>query len=279
MDASAIDTVTVVPRDARALTPGARSVFFAFGLVAGRTLLVQEVKRIPVDADKDVASVRSILAAADSAIADSTIVAGGRAADAVVLVQVDSIAPLYLPDSLAGLVSEHAPNWELAVGHVQAALRPRDSALVDRPIATIFAEGQVSFTEDAPQLHVGEARILWLRRTSRLPASLRPGIDTTGRYYVIEADNARPAGDASRVARLLGTKYTPPVSDSRPLVASDPKTHTDSRSMPGERETPPRVGCTLPKPMDCKVTRPTHVKHPPVKKHAPVKKYPPEKRP
>jgi hypothetical protein len=197
------DTVTIISRDSAGLAPGSHAVFFSYGLVAGTTLVVQEVLRIGVASDSDVVKLRPRITRADSVLIDRAIVANGTIADAVVLVRVDSVVPVSVPDSLARRGSEHTPRWKQALATVTRSFRPGDSTLVNHMVRTLFAAGGTSLTEDAPQLQVGDSRILWLHRLSRLDGSLRAGIDTIGRYFVIEADHARPASDSSRVARLL----------------------------------------------------------------------------
>ena len=203
------DTVTIVAQDSSGLSVGGHAVFFTYGLVAGTKLVVQEVKRILVGSDSAVTAVQARIGVADSTITDRRVVANAQRADAVVLVTVDSLLPVKPADSLARLASEHTPRWKLSVGHVTKAFRVVDTLLVKRPVATLFAAGGTTLTENAPQLLLGEPRILWLHRLSRLPATLRAGIDTSGRYFVIEQDDMRPAADSMRVIRALRSAGIP----------------------------------------------------------------------
>jgi hypothetical protein len=221
------DTVTVVSRDSTAPAVGSRAVFFTHGLTAGRTLVVQEVKRLRLATDGDVSAIRLLVAAAEASIADTAILRESKAADAVVLARIDSITPIALPDSITRRARDHMPEWNLATGRVLVGLRRGDSVFRNRRIAVLFTDGDDSFTEFTPRLEVGKRHVLWLRRLWRLPRSLRLGIDTTDRYYVLDSDDAQTDTAAMRIARLLGATFLraigseaaqipPPVDVKRP---------------------------------------------------------------
>jgi hypothetical protein len=227
------DTVTVVPRDTKRFARDGHAVFFGYTSVAGSKLVVQEVKRIAVASQEDVERVQASMAAADSTLADSAVLANSTAADAVVLARIQSVAEVDVPDSLAALGSEHAPEWKLAIGEVRTTFRKPDSALVHQRLAVLFASGESSLTEAPPQPRIGETQILWLRRMSRLPESLRLGIDTTNRFFVLQAEDWRPSEDSGRIARILVKKYGPPIGGA---VACKPVKRR-SRKAPTASET------------------------------------------
>jgi hypothetical protein len=59
-----------------------------------------------------------------------------------------------------------------------------------------------------------------------LPRSLRLGIDTTDRYYVLESDDAQTDAAAMKIARLLGAKFLRAIGSEAAQVPprGDPKT-------------------------------------------------------
>jgi len=193
----------MLPRDSTAYPAiDHRAVFFTYGLISGKILGVQEVKRITITSGSALASVKAQLIKTDSALVDSTIVAGARDADAVVLVRVDSVVPPNVPDSIAALGSEHTPDWAIATAHVLKLYRSQ-TGTISPDVVALFPKGGTSLTENAPELQVGQRRILWLHQLSRLPAALRAGIPTAGRYFILEARDARAASDSGRVGLLL----------------------------------------------------------------------------
>ena len=196
------DTVVVVLADTTGIRPGANAAFFTYGLSAGSRLVVQEVRHQPAPPGSG-EPIRNQIAAADSIITDRDIQARSAPAfsDAVVLGRVDSTH--VVPDSSGHRGGEHMPKWGRATVYVMKAFRGQDSALVNQRAKVLYAIGGSMLTESAPELHAGESRIFWLRRLSRLSEGLRAGIDTTGQYFVLDAEDTRPASDSTRVARAL----------------------------------------------------------------------------
>ena len=226
------DTVAIVPRTPMRLAAGAHAVFFGHVRFAGARLVVEEVKRIPVASQKDVDSVTASIVAAEGTLADSAILANAQSADAVVLVRIQSVSDVQVPDSIAAMGSEHAPEWKLATGEVLTSFRKADSALLHRPVSVLFAAGEPSFADSTAQLEAGEARILWLHRLSRLPETLRPGIDPTNKYFVLETDDARATTDSGRVARVLVAKYGAPLGGPPTCRPMRSRKHVSAKVLP-----------------------------------------------
>ena len=204
LDSLAGKTVIVAPPSHSPLKPGDRAVFFAYGLsAAGATPVVREVYRVDARSDSDVAQVRPLIAAADSVLIDSTIWKASNQSDVVAMVHIDSIDSVYVPDSIAVLGSEHAPAWKSAVGRVVVSFRGADSALLNHPFTTLFAADESPFSDYPLQLHSNETRILMMSQMSRVPAALRPGIVTSGRYFILGPQHVRPSTDSARVVRVL----------------------------------------------------------------------------
>lgn len=197
------DTVAVVLVDTTGIRAGTRAAFFTYGLSAGARIAVQEVLHEPVASPGSVEPIRNQIAAADSIITDQDIWARSSVAfsDAVVLGHVDSTR--VVPDSSAHRSGEHTPRWGSATVFVTKAFRGQDSVLVNQRARVLYPVGGSTLGENAPELHTGESRIFWLRRLSRLSGSLRVGIDTTGLYFVLDAEDTRPPSDSTRVARAL----------------------------------------------------------------------------
>jgi hypothetical protein len=206
MDDFSGDTVAVLSSDSAGLAPGGRAVFFSYGLLAGSELVTQEVRRTAVSSDPDVHSVRALLAQADSALTDLEIADASNRSDGVVLMRVDSVFDVEVPDTIARRGSEHTPEWKLAVGPVIRMFRAQDSALATHYVHTLFAAGRREIIDSAPQLGVGGSQILWLHRLARLTPMLRAGIDTTQRFFVLDPADARAAADTSRVANAIATQ-------------------------------------------------------------------------
>jgi hypothetical protein len=204
--------VIVVPPPRQIPGPSQRAVFFTYGRSISTARVLQEVYRAPVSSDSAMHQVLFQIAAADSVLRDSTILKVSNEADAVALVRVDSVFPVITPDSVAASGSEHAPKWARVVGRVMSTFRPRDSSLVNQRITTLISEGENAPIANPPELHVNETWILWLTRTSRLSPALRPGIDTTGIYFIFAPEYVGESTDSARVARLL----TPPKNPATP---------------------------------------------------------------
>ena len=85
MDNLTGDTATILAGDSAGVAPGGRAVFFTYGLLAGTTLVVQEVKHVVIQSDSALNIVRAQLAVADSQLTDRKIVDASNGADAVLL--------------------------------------------------------------------------------------------------------------------------------------------------------------------------------------------------
>jgi hypothetical protein len=203
MDDIGGDTITVVVRDTTGLAVGAHAVFFAYGILLGKNIAVGELKRVPVTTPASVDSVRTHLAVADSVNINRAMAARALASDALVLGSVDSTVAIAISDSAARRRSEHAPSWKRAFVHVTSAFLLRDSALVGQRVPVVFVTKGGDVSDDPPKLDANQRYMLWVHRLSRLPVELRSGIDTTSQYYVLEADDVRPATDSARVALSL----------------------------------------------------------------------------
>lgn len=194
-----LDTVLVI---GDTLPVGRAALFFAVGMAAGPVLVVREASQMSFG-PTECPLVNGLVALADSVSTNAAIAKSAATSDAVVMGTVASTRAITLTDAARGRLGEHAPRWREANVLVTQALRNADHALIGTQVRVLYAAGSDEADQASARLAPGDTRVLVLRWGSRVAPGARHGLDVSGRYFVFNGLDVRPASDSTRVARLI----------------------------------------------------------------------------
>jgi hypothetical protein len=176
------DELTVLVKDPAGLQINDRIIFFARGWLIGDGIAVEEVGRLSGrggDLENRIASAQED--AADQVLRDR--ISGAELVIAGRVIEIRPRAPL--PG-----VSEHNPNWQEAVVGISAVFKG-DTSLAR--VSVLFPASLDVAWASAPKLQIGQEGI-WILRRDPEPNG----------YTALDAQDFRPAGESSRIRRLLG---------------------------------------------------------------------------
>jgi hypothetical protein len=178
-------TINLLPASARGAQQ--QAVFFTTGVLFGEHLQVQEIGSLPVPAD--VAALSKQIAAVRTSIAQEALQA--RVAKAVLIITGKVLEVKAVPRT--GPVSEHNPDWALAVVQVTGVLKGRFDG---RTVNVYFPQSTDERWLLSPKFHPGEQGIWILHNEPNL------GLPE-GALTALNPLDFRPLSDKPVITRLL----------------------------------------------------------------------------
>lgn len=197
--------ITVILQDTVDLEPQEEYLFFAVGLLADSSLVLQESARYHIRGSQTFADMRRVLVATDSVLEDEALSRRLSAADLVVTGRVDTSTIRQLRDTVpAYLRGEHALQWTGLSVNVTQVLHGRD-ALSGQLIRVVVFSRERSVRR--PVLLPGDDvnAVFILRRLARIEAAARPPLaaDTMSTYVASHWLDVQPGSEGERIRRLL----------------------------------------------------------------------------
>jgi hypothetical protein len=195
--------LTLVSDDSSGLSDSLRAVFFAYGLIAGRSFVVREVLRLTASTADTVSFVGGAVEQALQADDSTELKERADSADAVAVGVVLSTTSIQGVDSLRlRYRGEHAPVWSEARIRVTRLFKG-DPAMLHAPWRVLFPRFAGLPADRAPALSPGQNLVYFLTKAGRFSNRMLAGIDTTNRFAVYEEQDVLQASDTMRVRRVL----------------------------------------------------------------------------
>jgi hypothetical protein len=204
------DSVTVVTKDPSKFREGMHATFYTASWVFGEGVGVREIgHEIPADPEDppNPGHKKEEQMQARKAISDMDLRAKVESADLIVVGQVKDIRPVGSPTAGSpgskAPITEHDPEWQEAVIHVESTIKPSDST---KEVVVHFPASIDVAWYDAPKLKVGQEGTFILRRdkVSGMPTAILQN-QQVQTYVALSPGDVLNKDDAKRV-RLLVSK-------------------------------------------------------------------------